>query len=80
MSGSLQAEEQSVLLSVPEMKCPACPVAVMAAIKRVDGVSAVNVDFGSKLAEVSFDDQKTSVREVQDAAKKMGFGSRVVTE
>ena len=80
VSGPLHAEERSVVLSVPEMRCPACPVAVMVAIQRVDGVSAVNVDFDSKLAKVAFDDQITSVREVQDAAKKMGFGSRVVTE
>ena len=48
LSGALSAGEESVVLSVPGMKCPACPVTVMVAIKRVEGVKSVNADFENK--------------------------------
>jgi mercuric ion binding protein len=78
-TGHLHAKEESVVLSVPGMKCPACPVTVMVAIQRVAGVNSVNVDFESKLATVSYDDQLTDVIQLQEAAKNMGFDSYVVS-
>ena len=78
-SGIAQAEERSVVLSVPGMKCPACPITIMVAIKRVNGVRSVYVDFENKSADVSFDDQLTSIARIQEAAKSAGFTSAVVS-
>jgi mercuric ion binding protein len=78
LSGALSAEEESVVLSVPGMKCPACPVTVMVAIKRVEGVKSVNADFESKLAEVSYDDRLTNISNIQEAAENVGFPSQVI--
>lgn len=80
MAGTLSAEEQSVALSVPGMKCPACPITVMVAIKRIKGVKSVNVNFESKLAEVSYDDQLTTISNIQEAAKNVGFPSQVIVD
>lgn len=78
LSWALSAEEESVVLSVPGMKCPACPVTVMVAIKRVEGVKSVNADFESKLAEVSYDDRLTNISNIQEAAENVGFPSQVI--
>jgi len=78
LSGALSAGEESVVLSVPGMKCPACPITVMVAIKRVEGVKSVNADFESKLAEVSYDDQLTNISNIQEAAENVGFPSQVI--
>jgi mercuric ion binding protein len=78
LSGALSAEEESVVLSVPGMKCPACPITVMVAIKRVEGVKSVNADFESKLAEVSYDDRLTNISNIQEAAENVGFPSQVI--
>jgi len=80
MSGALSAEEKSVVLSVPGMKCPACPITVMVAIKRVQGVKSVNANFESKLAVVSYDDQLTNISSLQEAAKNVGFPSKVIKD
>lgn len=80
MSGALVAEEKAVVLSVPGMKCPACPITVMVAIKRVKGVKSVNVNFDRKLAEVSYDDQLTNISNLQAAAKNVGFASQVIKD
>jgi len=78
LSGALSAGEESVVLSVPGMKCPACPITVMVAIKRVEGVKSVNADFENKLAEVSYDDRLTNISNIQEAAENVGFPSQVI--
>jgi len=80
MSGALFADEQSVVLSVPGMKCPACPITVMVAIKRVKGVKSVNVSLENKRAEVSYDDQLTNISKLQVATKNVGFPSQVIND
>lgn len=80
MSASLFAGEQSVVLSIPGMKCPACPITVMVAIKRVKGVKSVNVSLENKLAEVSYDDQLTDISKLQVATKNVGFPSQVIND
>ena len=80
LSGALFADEQSVVLSVPGMKCPACPVTVMVAIQRVEGVKSVNVNLKTKLAEVSYDDQLTNISKLQVATKNVGFPSQVFSD
>lgn len=80
MSGSLYADEQSVVLSVPGMKCPACPITVMVALKRVNGVKSVNVSLENKRAEVSYDDQLTNISKLQIATKNIGFPSQVIND
>jgi len=80
MSASLFADEQSVVLSVPGMKCPACPITVMVAIKRVKGVKSVNVSLENKQAEVSYDDQLTDISKLQVATKNVGFPSQVIND
>ena len=80
MSGVLSADEQSVVLSVPGMKCPACPITVMVAIKRVKGVKSVNVSLENKQAEVSYNDQLTDISKLQVATKNVGFPSQVIND
>ena len=80
MSASLFADEQSVVLSVPGMKCPACPITVMVAIKRVKGVKSVNVNLENKQAEVSYNDQLTDISKLQVATKNVGFPSQVIND
>ena len=80
MSASLFADKQSVVLSVPGMKCPACPITVMVAIKRVKGVKSVNVSLENKQAEVSYNDQLTDISKLQVATKNVGFPSQVIND
>ena len=74
------ADEQLVVLSVPGMKCPACPITVMVALKRIEGVKSVEVDFENKLAVVFYDDHITSISSLQLATKNIGFPSRVIND
>ena len=73
MSGALYAKEQSVVLSVPGMNCPVCPIVIKKAIEKVEGVKFVNVIYEDKSAEVSYDDQLTDIGDIQEATKNVGY-------
>jgi len=62
-----QANEQTQLFKVEKMTCAACPITVKKAIKRVEGVKSVSVDFDAKTAVVVFDPSITNVDEIAAA-------------
>ena len=51
---------QSVVLDVPNMTCPLCPVTVKKALQKVPGVANAEIDFTAKTATVKFDPDKAS--------------------
>jgi|TARA_B100000674_G_scaffold65295_1_gene45129 periplasmic mercuric ion binding protein len=71
------AKEQTVTLEVPTMNCVTCPFTVKKALQNVDGVSSAEVTFENKLAVVTFDDEKTSVKALTEATTNAGYPSRV---
>jgi periplasmic mercuric ion binding protein len=75
MSGVISAAEQSVILSVPGMNCPVCPITVKKSLQQVDGVKSVNVSYESKAAEVSYDDKLTDIKSLLRATENVGYPS-----
>ena len=72
------AAEKTVTLSVPGMTCSACPITVKAALKRVDGVSSVQVRYEERDATVTFYDDKTSVDAITQATTNAGYPSTLI--
>lgn len=72
------AEEQTVTLSVHGMNCPVCPITIRKALKKVDGVSQVKVDYESKSATVIFDDRVTRTKTLMKATENVGYPSTVL--
>jgi len=72
------ASQKTVTLSVPGMTCSACPITVKAALKRVDGVSSVQVRYEERDATVTFDDDKTSVDAITQATTNAGHPSTLI--
>jgi mercuric ion binding protein len=66
-----------VQLAVDKMTCAVCPITVRKALERVPGVSAVAVSFERKEATVTYDDQRTSVEALIEAATNAGYPARV---
>ena len=71
------AAPRTVVLSVPGMDCAACPITVSKALKRVPGVSQVEVTFEKREARVTFDDAKVTVDALLLATKNAGYPSTV---
>lgn len=71
------ANEQTVEFTVENMTCAACPITVMAAMKRVDGVLEVRIDRDTNIATVVFDPEKTSPEEIGAASANAGYPASV---
>lgn len=71
------AGSKTVVLSVPDMNCSACPITVSHALKKVAGVQNVKATLEPPEAKVTFDDVKTSIEKLTEATKQAGYPSSV---
>lgn len=71
------AAPKTVVLSVPDMNCSACPITVSQALKKVAGVQNAKATLEPPEAKVTFDDAKTSVEKLTEATKQAGYPSSV---
>jgi P-type Cu+ transporter len=67
------------LLKIEGMTCAACAKAVERASKKLDGVTEASVNFATEKLNVSFDDTKTSVSDIQAAVQKAGYKALIET-
>lgn len=79
VSGAAYAAEKTVTLAVANMSCATCPPIVRKSLSAVPGVTKVAVSLEQKSAVVMFDDQKTTVQALLDAATNAGFPSKLAT-
>ncbi len=67
------AQSKTVVLSVPDMHSPACPVLARKALQRVAGVQDVQASLERKEAVVVFDAGRTDSGQFVEAARNAGF-------
>lgn len=67
------AEGAKASFAVEGMHCGDCSEKVTAAVKKIDGVKAVAVDYQNGRAEIAFDDKKTNEKALLEAIKGTGF-------
>jgi len=72
-NGAAWAAERSVTLDIQNMTCALCPITVSTAIKGVEGVRTVDVNFEAKTATVVFDDAVANVDTVAQASTNAGY-------
>ena len=65
---------------VTGMTCAACQANVTKAVQKLDGVSQVDVNLLSGSMQVEFDEKKSSIKKIENAVKKIGYGASVVKE
>ncbi len=71
------ASLRSVTLNVSGMTCAACPITVKEALKKVPGVSKIEVRYEKKQVLVTFDDAKTNTDALVKATTNAGYPSQV---
>ena len=59
--------------SVENMTCATCPIAVSKAMRRVEGVKSVEIDYETKIATVVFDPDETNASEIGAASTGVGY-------
>lgn len=74
------AAEKSVVINVPGMTCPTCPVTLKKSLLKEQGVSAVTVRYDKKQLVVAYDDAKTTPAAITKATAAIGFPSRIAEQ
>ncbi|WLQ13292.1 mercury resistance system periplasmic binding protein MerP [Hahella aquimaris] len=69
------AAESTVILSVPGMNCPICPITVKKALIGTEGVRRAEVSLEKRQALVIFDDAVASVASLTQATRNAGYPS-----
>ncbi|MEW6321321.1 MAG: heavy metal-associated domain-containing protein [Acidobacteriota bacterium] len=70
---STAAGLETRVFHVEHMTCATCPITVKAAMAAVTGVSAVEVDFESKTARVTFDPAIATPEQIAAASTNAGY-------
>lgn len=72
-----QNSSQSVTLAMQNMTCAMCKITIKKALQSVNGVEKVSVDGDTKMADVTFDPQKTSIEALIKATTDAGYPATV---
>jgi len=64
---------QQVVIKVGGMTCAMCVQAIEGVLKKIDGISQVNVSLAAEKAYVTYNPQMTSVTEMKDAIENLGY-------
>lgn len=67
------AEQVTVTYAIENMTCATCPITVRTAMKRVDGVKSVEVNYEAKTATVTFDPEIATMDQVAAASTNAGY-------
>lgn len=69
---------KKAVIGIEGMHCATCASLIEKSIKRIDGVSSVEVSFGSNSAFVEYEDEKANLKSIAKAVEDAGY--KVVME
>jgi mercuric ion binding protein len=75
----VQSIQQTVTLKLDNMTCAMCAVTIKKALQQVEGVQKVIVNYDTKTALVTFDNQKTNISVLINSTTNAGYTSSLVT-
>lgn len=61
------------ILKINGMSCAACAKASERAVKKLDGVEEVNVNFATEKMSLVYDETKIKLDDIKGAVKKAGY-------
>ncbi len=66
---------QKATIQLETLTCPSCMTKIENAVKSIDGVDkeTLNVSFNSSKVKLNFDDEKTSIKDIENAIDKLGY-------
>lgn len=65
-------------LAIKGMHCAACAVRIEKAVAKIDGVTDVNINLTTEKGRVTFQEERTSLSEVINRIKKIGFDANEI--
>ncbi len=68
-----QNNMQKTTLKILGMKCQSCAKIIKFGLEEEKGVASANVDFGSEKVFLEFDPTETSLPEIENKIKDLGY-------
>jgi Cu+-exporting ATPase len=68
-----KSENSNITIPIGGMTCAACTQRVEKAIKKLDGVTSVSVNFATEKATIAYEPQKVRVSVIKEAIEKVGY-------
>ncbi|WP_053954824.1 heavy metal translocating P-type ATPase [Inediibacterium massiliense] len=64
------------ILKIEGMSCAACAKASERAVKKLDGVKEVNVNFATEKMSLEYDEEKLNIENIKESIKKAGYEAK----
>lgn len=77
MAGPVLASEKTSTFAIENMTCAVCPITVEKAMRGVEGVKDVSINFEAKTATVMFEDSQTNTGAIAEASFNAGYPATV---
>ena len=68
------------IYKVKGMHCASCSSIIQKTLKKIDGVSLIEVNYGTEKAKVSFDPIKTNPQELSKQIEPLGYSLEIPNE
>ena len=68
---------KTIQFQIDELECSSCANSVVSVLKK-QGIDNVDVDVINKTADISFDESKYSIEDIQKIIKSAGFNAELV--
>ena len=65
--------QDQLTFKVGGMDCGSCAATIETALKRLPGVSSINVSVAREMMKLSLDEQQTSVGKIEETVRKLGY-------
>lgn len=79
VSAAALAAERTATFTVENMTCSTCQLTIKVAVKKVEGVKLVGVNYERKTATVIYDDSRTTADAIAAAMNDAGFPATLVS-
>ncbi len=66
-----------IRLPIEGMTCTSCVSRITRTVRKLDGVEAAKVNFGSDSADVIFDPARSSLSAIAEAVRRAGYEARI---
>ena len=66
---------QKATIKLETLTCPSCMQKIENGVKALDGIDkeSINVSFNSSKLKVNFDEEKVSIKDIENAINKLGY-------
>ena len=75
--GAVAGQPKHVVLDVPDMTCPLCPLTIEKTLERVPGVIGAKASLDTKRAEVTYDADRVGPKALVRAVDAAGYHASV---